>query len=170
MRWNEKTFNRWATYGFLLLGTFIFQTTLADLLAIFRIKPALPLCFVICLALFEGDTAGAVAGFFTGLLCDSLGGAPFGFSILVYMIFGTVLGYLAKVYLRTTLPNAVIWTFSASAVYNLLLYLVYFVLRGRGYIPALYSVILPEALYTAAFAPLFYVIVFKVNAWIGAKE
>ncbi|HLI57989.1 MAG TPA: rod shape-determining protein MreD, partial [Actinomycetota bacterium] len=61
-------------------------------LALFRVVPDLLLVVVICIALVEGPSAGAITGFGGGLLRDFLLNAPTGLSALAYLSVGYAVG------------------------------------------------------------------------------
>ena len=54
----------------IVFASYIIQTT-PGLFEFFGIKPILVLPACICIAVFEGEFAGGLFGFFAGLLCDS---------------------------------------------------------------------------------------------------
>ena len=79
---------------FLVVVTVV-QTALASDLRILNVAPDLLVLVTICGALAGGAEAGAVLGFFCGLLMDLfLTSTPLGLSALTYCIIGALVGWL----------------------------------------------------------------------------
>lgn len=57
-------------YIIVLGAFFLLQTTLSNFIWIFGIKPDLPLVFALCIAVVNGEKAGAAIGLLNGFLED----------------------------------------------------------------------------------------------------
>jgi rod shape-determining protein MreD len=81
--------------GALLVVVTVIQTALGNDLRLLRVAPDLLLLVSICAGLAGGAEAGAIVGFFSGLLMDLfLTSTPLGLSALTYCIAGSVIGWL----------------------------------------------------------------------------
>lgn len=92
---------QWNKYIFLLIGAFLLQFYLAELLSINMIRPDFMAIFVLYTAIKFGRFYGVITGFILGLLTDLAGvGSFFGLSSLTYSISGYLAGYLKDKYNR----------------------------------------------------------------------
>ena len=101
-----------------------------------------PLCF-------HGSDARAqkrnVDRFFAGLLIDLFYGSLFGFYALIYMYAGYFSGYACRVYYDDDVKVPMLLVAIADFLYNLAVYGLQFLLRGRmGLFTYLYRIIIPE--------------------------
>jgi len=108
----------------LLLGLLvvILQITLANLIAIFNVKPDLVIIFVAVIALFEGSTAGVIWGFGLGLLLDAMGGGLMGLGSLGYSVAGFISGRFAAGKTTNRLHYLLALAFSTIAAHAVFLY------------------------------------------------
>lgn len=80
----------------LLIGAVAVQSTVFSTLTIMGVVPQLVFVVVVTLAFLEGETVGAIAGFFGGLLVDLLSpGAIVGLSSFVYALLAYGVGRVA---------------------------------------------------------------------------
>lgn len=82
--------------GRLLLGLLfaLLQITLANLIALFNVKPDLVLIYVIIRALKDGPTAGVVWGLGLGFLLDAVSGGWMGLGALSFSVAGFLAGQI----------------------------------------------------------------------------
>ncbi|HEX4865702.1 MAG TPA: rod shape-determining protein MreD [Acidimicrobiales bacterium] len=79
----------------LLIVVTVVQTALGNDLRLLRVAPDLLVLVSICAGVAGGAEAGALVGFFSGLLMDLfLTSTPLGLSALTYCITGAVIGWL----------------------------------------------------------------------------
>lgn len=140
-----------------LLIALLLQVAIAPRLAIGGVVPNLLLLVVITLALIEGRTAGAAAGFAAGLLFDLLGGSPIGVAALVF----TVTGYLAGSLQENMFAEGWLMPPTVAFVASLFTEIAYafalsLVGAGSPFWTSFWHVILPAAVYNGALALLFY--------------
>ena len=73
MRVQTKTkLKRYAVYGVIILLAHIFQNILTIFPEIASVRPVLLISVALCIAMFEGEVVGAVAGLLSGALWDTL--------------------------------------------------------------------------------------------------
>ncbi|MEO7804602.1 MAG: rod shape-determining protein MreD [Actinomycetota bacterium] len=119
---------RLGIFVLLMLTAALVQTTFFARSLFFDVTPDLLLGVVICLALLEGPTAGAVAGFSVGLLRDLLLDSPVGFTGLAYLIVGYTVGIVRPYVQSSSVMIPVVGIFVGSlagtSIHQILLALV----------------------------------------------
>ncbi len=141
----------------LIVVCFLIQTTMLGRIAIGQIKPNLLLILCVCMGLMRGRKRGLWTGFAAGLLIDLFFGAVFGFYALVYMYVGYFSGYAHMIYYDDDIKVPLGMTACADLVYNLAVYCLQFLLRGRVNLQVyLFRIILPEVFYTTILALIVY--------------
>ena len=150
---------------------FILQTTLFPLLAIRGIFPNTALILVTSYALLRGSKEGAIIGGCCGVLMDIFFSKMIGFYTLLYLAMGLLFGRSQKTFYRENYILPVIFCTIANVLYQAVLYITGFMFRGEGNILYfLFSVLVPELVYTAVVTILFYRILFGINEWLELKE
>lgn len=143
---------------------FILQCTLLHRLSIGSITPNLMLILAISMGLMRGRKSGLWVGFFSGLLVDLFYGSLFGFYALIYMYIGYFGGYAHRFFYDDDIKVPMFLTAAGDLFYNLAVYGLQFLLRGRlGLRTYLYRIILPEMVYTVFLALLVYRIFRFIN-------
>lgn len=152
---------RWAVTVGILLVSAVFETsffTKFDGFPFFGASPGLTLAALAAFAFYAGGKAGGIAGVFSGFILDSLSGAVFPVSTVVYFLVGYVVGET-----NLSLPRKDFRAYAIPA--GLILPVRAFLTLVRsgvyaGRIPSLWSVlvasVLPEAIWTFAASALFY--------------
>lgn len=146
----------WTTIG-ALAAALILQVAFAPHMEIFGVSPNIPLLVVITLAIVQGPSAGAVAGFAAGLVLDLIGTGPVGAWALVLSVTGYTTGMLQE----NMFAEGWLAPVTVAVIAGLLadtFYLI--VLTVLGVAPAfwesLVSVVLPAAVYNALLVLLIY--------------
>ena len=133
----------------LIIICFLIQSTLLGRLAIGQIRPNLLLILCVCMGLMRGRKSGLWTGFTAGLLIDLFYGTVFGFYALVYMYVGYFSGYAHMLYYDDDIKVPLGISAVADLLYNLAVYCLQFLLRGRLNLQVyLVRIILPEVFYT----------------------
>lgn len=172
MRWRERSFDKWACYGLLLLILFVFQSAMGDLFAIFGVKPNLLLCAMVALAMQEGEVMGGIFALASGFLTDTFFAPISGYHMLVGVVAGVAVGLLTKLYVNVTPLSTLFMGGGVSLFYNLLFFYTHYFLAGEaGFLKALSQNILPEGLYAAVMMiPFYYLVRFLKNLTTLAEE
>lgn len=158
-------FNKWVGYGAVLIVLFVLNTTILDWIKIFSIKPNLIIVFVVCVAIFENYLTGGVLGLFAGLFCDVLSSKAIGPATIILLLCGFAIGHLCNTVLQKSLINSLWLTVLVSFIYNTVFYIIFYAkLNLYEIFIAVFRIIIPEAVYTAMFAFLFYFLARKLNA------
>lgn len=135
----------------------LLQVGLAPYISIGGVTPNFLFLVVVTLALTEGPSAGASAGFAAGLIFDLIGTGPVGPMTLVLTVTGYIAGQLhAQMFAEGwLLPLTVVAVASVGTevAYGVLLQLVG---QGGGFVTALFTKMLPTAVYNTVLALLVY--------------
>ncbi len=148
----------------IIIACFLLQCTVFKSLAIASISPNLLVVVTVAFGFMRGKKEGLFVGFFSGILIDLMFGSVLGFYALVYMFIGFLNGFSRKAFFpdEILLPLALIAL--SDFCNNLVTYFILFWFRGRfqfGYY--LLHTILPELVYTMLIAILLYYILLKIN-------
>jgi rod shape-determining protein MreD len=155
-------FVKWVTYTIVFIFIFVFQFTPFLLPKIFDVGPLLLIPAVICIAMFEGESAGAAFGVIAGLLWDSQSGRLFGFNCLFLMMFGLAVGLLIQNLFRNTVVSTLLFTLFSTIILELLTWYFFYNLYGDNQIGfALLQIILPTTIYT---------LILTIPIYIGFKK
>ena len=143
---------KFAVYALIIFGAYIIQTT-PGLFEFFGITPFIVLPACICIAVFEGEFAGGLFGFFAGLFCDSTSETVFGFNALLFLVFSVFAG-LATIYLfRRSTMNIMLLCLAAVFCRFALEYFFIFVLFGYENLPSFfYTQLGPQIVLTSIFS------------------
>lgn len=161
-------------YTVLIFLIILLQSTVLNYLKIFDVKPNLVLIFIVSVALLQGNTEGAVIGFFTGLSQDIISGKVIGFYSLLGLYLGFTVGSLNKRLYRDNILVVVIFTFISSIAYESLVYFFYFfgqIIKGQAdLLYTIKEIILPEALYNSIVSVFVYLVVMKLSEKFEVSE
>ncbi|MDY3972678.1 MAG: hypothetical protein SOZ28_08235 [Clostridia bacterium] len=136
---------------------FLIQTVILARVHIFGAVPSLVMAYVICVMLLENEFRNAVT---ISIICSAamgaLGGREFAVTVLFYVYSSIIIFALRKkpAYVGN-LPKAVVWTFLASGVMEIL----YFAIRTLSVNTGM---LLHDALPTAIFSAVLALIVYPV--------
>lgn len=135
---------------FTVIFTFLIQCTLIGHIEIGSVKPNLLLILVVSMGLMRGRKSGLWTGFFCGLLIDLFYGSVLGIYALIYMYIGFLSGYAFRIYYDDDIKVPMALAAAGDLLYNLAVYALQFLLRGRlGFGRYLSRIIFPEIFYTA---------------------
>ena len=152
------------TLFFTILICFLLQCTVMHVISIGSITPNLILVLCISMGLMRGRKNGMWTGFFCGFLVDMFYGSVFGFYALIYMYIGFLSGYAHRICYDDDLKVPLFLVAGTDLLYNLAVYGLQFLLRGRlGFWTYIYRIIIPEIVYTVFLT----IIVYRVFYWIN---
>ena len=145
----------------LILLTFVLQTTLMQTFAIASVSPNLPIILTVSFALMRGKREGMFVGAFFGILMD--------------IFYGPVLGYFNgfcyRIFYDDDIKMPVLLIAFSDLVYDLVVYLFQFFLRGRiSLFFYLRRIIIPEVIYTALITLVVYRLLLALNHKLEKAE
>lgn len=146
-----------------IIATFLVQTVLVPHLNVSGIQPDLILVTVVCFALIEGPTYGAVSGFFGGFLEDLVAAKYMGFNILTKTLVAAAAGIFKDYGTKEGIVVPLATVFSASIISQLLMALLAFLFGETAVFRSLFNwSIIPTALYNLLFTPFIYPMVVRI--------
>jgi len=156
---------------FTLIINLILQSTVFGYIEIIGIRPNTAILIVVSYAILRGDTEGAAAGFFAGLLQDIFFGGVIGMNALIYMLIGYACGKPFKDFFHETLFFPLLLGSLSVFLYSLVFYFLNFMLRGKlDFFYYFRKIILPETVYTVVLTTPVYRFVYAVNNRIERRE
>ena len=161
---NKVKIKKYAVYAALLLLAHIFQNSLQIFPVILGVRPVLLISAAVCIAMYEGEIAGAITGLFAGALWDTVTGAADGYNALFLCVSCAFCGVVLRVFLRNNILTY-IWINSIVAVVYLATYVLFFITsRGiDGGMSLFLKYYLPMAVYSLLLTPFWYLIIRRVN-------
>ncbi len=159
MERNQKRFSYFVYIGIAVLYFVIYIISRIPglSLTVFGITPILLIPALIAGTMFFKETFSCVAGFYVGVLLDSV--APTGFfHTAVFTLLGTVAGILATHLLNKNIRAAALLTLGTSFIYYLSKWFFYICLGNEPMkLKYLLEISLPSCIYTALYIiPFFY--------------
>lgn len=143
---------KFSTYALIIYVLYILQST-PGFLEICGTAPILVLPACICLAVYEGEFAAGIFGFFAGVLCDCAAETVFGFNALFCMLLCVGAGLVFIYVLRRSVLNVMLISLFAIFTRSLLEFFFTFVIYDyQGLTQFFYTVIAPQAVWTAVFS------------------
>lgn len=150
---------------------YILQGTFMKGIAISGIAPNLILVTTCICGFMNGRKVGLLVGFFCGLLSDIFFGSFIGFYALIYMYIGYANGYFHKIFFPEDIKLPLILIIASDVFYNIMVYLILFLLRGRFEFGFYFiHIILPELVYTILITVVIYPVHLKLNSLFDRLE
>lgn len=141
---------------------FLIQTTILNINWIFGIKPDLPLVFALCIAVVNGEKAGAAIGLLNGFLEDIFFGRFIGPNTIAKTVAAYLIGYSChNLYKGRVITMAL--TFMGTFIFNLFFVIIAY-LTGELVYPwhQFFSITIPSSLLNMFISPLVYRVVIKM--------
>lgn len=149
---------------FTIIVCFLMQSTVLHLISIGSITPNLLLILCVSMGLMRGRKSGLWTGFFCGLLVDLFYGSVFGFYALIYMYAGFLSSYAFRIYYDDDIKVPMLLTAIMDFLYNLAVYALQFLLRGRLGLGVYFTrIIVPEIFYTVFLTMIVYRVFHYIN-------
>lgn len=148
----------------IIIACFLLQCTVFKTLAIASISPNLLIVVTAAFGFMRGQKEGLWVGFFSGILVDLVFGSVLGFYALVYMFIGFTNGFFRKFFFPDEVRLPIMLIALSDFGCNLVVYFILFWFRGRFHFAYyLLHTIIPELVYTMLVAILLYFILLKIN-------
>lgn len=158
-------------YALLILGVFLVQNNVFAASPLVITVPNLLLILVFSFGFMRGSFEGMLIGFVCGLLTDLFFGSTIGLSALIFAVLGYGIGFLGRTYYTEYVSLPLLLCLISDLVYLLGVYVFAILLAGgRGFIPYLTKIVLPEMLYTGLMAILLYPLFRQVEKGISRWE
>ena len=155
---------RYLTYGLILLLAHILQNSLPIFPEILAVRPVLLISAAVCIAMFEGELVGAIAGLAAGALWDTVTATADGYNAFYLMVACAVCGVMLRIFMRNNIITYIMMNTGVTMVYFLTYVLFFITARGiDGGTEMLLRYYLPMGIYSLLLTPVWYVIIRAVN-------
>ncbi len=155
---------RYMVYALIILLAHFLQNVVPVFPKILSVRPLLLVSVAVCIAMFEGEIVGAVAGFVSGVLWDTVTVTADGYNALFLMLACAVCGVLLRIFMRNNIVTYMIMNSAITFIY-LVTYVLFFI-SARGIDDAwqvFFRCYLPMGIYSLLLTPGWYVFIRSVN-------
>ena len=155
---------RYLMYALIIFTSHILQNTIFIFPPLFSVRPILLISVAVCIAMFEGEIIGAAAGFFAGMLWDTVTVTADGYNALYLAVACAVCGFLLRVFMRN---NIITYTMinAATTLFYCVTYALFFIaargIDSAGEIFVRYY--FPMTIYSLLLTPLWFFIIRGVS-------
>ena len=150
---------------------FVLQSTLFQTLSFGDIAPNLLIIITAAFGFMCGRTCGLWVGFCAGLLYDIFYGDVLCFHALIYMYIGYINGNLKQVFYKDDIKLPLVLIIASDLIFGFTYYVLLFMLRGRfHFMHYLYSIMLPEVVYTIVITLVLYPFIRLVTGKLEQAE
>lgn len=156
---------------FLVLITFLLQTTVCPYIRLASVMPNLPIVLIISFGFMRGKKEGLLTGFFLGLLFDIFYCSFPGYYALIYMCIGYLSGTFHHLFFDFEIKLPLMITAICDLLYGSIVCFFSFVLQGKfNLLFYVTRLLIPEMFYTLAFTLLFYWFFHWMNEKLEMRE
>lgn len=143
---------------FLIISTFLLQSTVLKVIAFAGIVPNVSLMLTSFSGFMKGKREGMYVGFLIGILMDIFfGGGILGVYALIYMLIGYLNGMFHRIFYPEDFKLPFLFMTGSEIIYCLLSYGLFFLLRSKfSFLSYLKLIMLPELIYTVIVAIIMY--------------
>lgn len=155
----------------IIVVCYLLQSSVFQAISFASITPNLMIVIVSAFGFMRGKKEGLWIGFFCGLILDIFTGSVIGFYALLYMFIGYVNGFFRKLFYPEDIKLPMLLIAGSDVICSLIIYFFMFLFRGKfqfGYY--LWSIILPELVYTMVVTIFLYFIILKINQKLESIE
>ena len=162
---------RHITLAFVLLFSFILQTTLFQKLNFGGISPNLLIIVTATYGFMFDVNYGIIVGFVCGLLMDVFYGEVLGFYALIYLYIGAANGVFHSVFYQNDIKLPLVLITASDLLYSTVCYILTFLLRGRfDVIYYAKNIVIPELVYTIFVTIFIYPVILLLNRTVDDSE
>lgn len=156
----KNNIKRKVFFVFLLIITFLLQTTKGFFPAPFGIHALLLIPATVCIAMFEREFSGIFYGLLAGMMLETVSSDTVVFNSVFFTLIGFLTGMLITYLMRNNLVTAFIFTLAASFILNSLYCLFFLIFDGVGISLGFYfKYFFISSIYTTIFTPIFYLLI-----------
>lgn len=151
-------------YSILIFLTVLIQSTIAESIRVYGVKPNIIIVVTVMVALLRNGTEGAIVGFLCGLMQDAVSGRVIGFYALLGLYLGLLIGKSNKRLNKENILIAIFFTFISTIVYEYVVYFFTTFLRAPlDFVYPMKNIILTEAIYNSVISIFIFIIVIKLD-------
>ncbi len=156
---------------FVIIISFVLQTTLFQVLNFGGISPNLLIIITASYGFMFDKKCGMVVGFICGLLMDIFYGNVLGFYALIYLYIGAANGTFHSIFFQDDIKLPLVLIATSDFVYSFVCYVLLYLLRSRfDFVFYLRRVIFPEIVYTIFVTVFLYPCILLLNRTVEDTE
>lgn len=156
---------------FILIVTFVLQTTVFENFKIYNIFPNVPLIIIVCYSLLRGRKEGVLLCIFLGLLFDTFFGWSYGFYSIPIIAIGFVIGGFNKNFYKENYLLPIFFNIVSLTFYETFFFLKEFFMRG--FIDIFhygFHILLVNSLYVGVLTIPIYRLLYSLDVYFKMKD
>ena len=156
---------------FIILISFLLQSTLFVKLKFGAVSPNLMLVVTSSFGFMRGRKSGIAVGAISGLLVDIFWGQLLGFHTLLYTVIGYLNGSFERLFYDEDVKLPIVLISASDFVYGICIYVFVYMLQGDfAFGTYLFSIIIPELVYTILVTLILYQVILHINRKLESEE
>lgn len=154
-----------------ILICFLMESSVFHSLSFASVKPNLLIVVTSSFGFMRGKKEGMFVGFSAGLMADLFWGNILGFNMLLYAVIGYMNGSFKRMFYDDDVKLPIVLIGASELVYGLSIYTFAYMLQGDfAFFSYLFSIILPELVYTILVTLVLYQIILHINKKLEVEE
>ena len=156
---------------FIILISFLLQSTLFVKLKFGAVSPNLMLVVTSSFGFMRGRKSGIAVGAISGLLVDIFWGQLLGFHTLLYTVIGYLNGSFERLFYDEEVKLPIVLISASEFLYGICIYVFVYMLQGDfAFGTYLFSIIIPELVYTILVTLILYQVILHINRKLESEE
>lgn len=156
---------------FIILISFLLQSTLFVKLKFGAVSPNLMLVVTSSFGFMRGRKSGIAVGAISGLLVDIFWGQLLGFHTLLYTVIGYLNGSFERLFYDEDVKLPIVLISASEFLYGICIYVFVYMLQGDfAFGTYLFSIIIPELVYTILVTLILYQVILHINRKLESEE
>ena len=156
---------------FIILISFLLQSTLFVKLKFDAVSPNLMLVVTSSFGFMRGRKSGIAVGAISGLLVDIFWGQLLGFHTLLYTVIGYLNGSFERLFYDEDVKLPIVLISASEFLYGICIYVFVYMLQGDfAFGTYLFSIIIPELVYTILVTLILYQVILHINRKLESEE
>ena len=156
---------------FIILISFLLQSTLFVKLKFGAVSPNLMLVVTSSFGFMRGRKSGMAVGAISGLLVDIFWGQLLGFHTLLYTVIGYLNGSFERLFYDEDVKLPIVLISASEFLYGICIYVFVYMLQGDfAFGTYLFSIIIPELVYTILVTLILYQVILHINRKRESEE
>ena len=156
---------------FIILISFLLQSTLFVKLKFGAVSPNLMLVVTSSFGFMRGRKSGIAVGAISGLLVDIFWGQLLGFHTLLYTVIGYLNGSFERLFYDEDVKLPIVLISASEFLYGICIYVFVYMLQGDfAFGTYLFSIIIPELVYTILVTLILYQVIPHINRKLESEE
>lgn len=156
---------------FIILISFLLQSTLFVKLKFGAVSPNLLIVVTSSFGFMRGRKSGMAVGAISGLLADIFWGQLLGFHTLLYTVIGYLNGSFERLFYDEDIKLPIVLISASEFLYGICIYVFVYMLQGDfAFGSYLFSIIIPELVYTILVTLILYQVILHINRKLESEE